>query len=359
MNVAEPPQPKTEAAADLQIRTAPCPACILCGEKGELIYSSLSDRLFGASGSYDLKKCPDIQCGLIWPDPMPLTEDLGKAYRNYYTHTARNDTKTGGFIKRLYRGMKRGYWAGKYGYVLNPVTFVERCLGKLIYLFPISRGSADGDIRFLSAVPQGRLLDVGCGSGDWLLSMRERGWQVEGVDFDGNAVKAARQQGLDVQCGSLEQQKFASGRFDAVILNHVIEHVPDPVATAEECRRILKPGGKLVIFTPNAASLGHQVFKADWRGLEPPRHLHIFSTRSMPRLLRLAGFTNVSIRPQIAKSVIYESFLLSRNSAGPTKSKGLIRRARMVARLFNFLEMCALTVNRCAADCVAAIAVKE
>lgn len=359
VNVADLPQPQTETTTDLHIRTAPCPACVLCGGRGELVYSGLSDRLFSASGTYDLKKCPDIHCGLIWPDPMPLTEDIGKAYRNYYTHMARNEAKTAGLVKRLYRGMKRGYWAGKYGYNSSSITFAERCLGKLIYLLPISRGAADGDIRFLNAVPQGRLLDVGCGSGDWLLSMREMGWQVEGVDFDDNAVKAARQQGLEVQCGSVEQQKFASGRFDAVILNHVIEHVPDPVATAAECRRILKPGGKLVIFTPNAASLGHQVFKQDWRGLEPPRHLHVFSTRSMPRMLRLAGFADICIRPQIAKSVIYESFLLSRGSGGSTKSTGPIRRARMVARLFNFLEMCVLTVNRSAADCVAAIAVKE
>jgi 2-polyprenyl-3-methyl-5-hydroxy-6-metoxy-1,4-benzoquinol methylase len=73
-------------------------------------------------------------------------------------------------------------------------------------------------------------------------------------------------------------------------MNHVIEHVHDPVALMAECARILKPGGSLVIVTPNIESYGHRVFGAFWRGLEPPRHLHIFSLSALTRCAERAGF---------------------------------------------------------------------
>src|SRR5689334_2900642 len=113
-------------AADRRIRTSPCPVCILCGSKGELAYSGLRDRLFSASGTWDFKKCSNIECGLIWPDPMPLTEDIGKAYLNYYTHTARNEAAKPGILKRIYRGMKRGYWAQKYNYHPGSATLAQK-----------------------------------------------------------------------------------------------------------------------------------------------------------------------------------------------------------------------------------------
>ena len=91
------------------------------------------------------------------------------------------------------------------------------------------------------------------------------------------AVQVARQRGLEVDCGAVEDQRYPAAAFDAVTLNHVIEHVPDPLATVAECRRLLKPGGRLLMFTPNAGSLAHWMFGRDWRGLEPPRHLHLFA----------------------------------------------------------------------------------
>ena len=214
-------------------------------------------------------------------------------------------------------------------------------------------------VRFLAARPGGRLLDVGCGSGDWLMFMRGLGWQVSGNDFDANAVKTAQGRGLDVECASLEQQKHASGTFDAVTLSHVIEHVPDPVRTLAECRRILKPGGKLVLFTPNASSLSHRVFKNDWRGLEPPRHLHVFSTESMRPLLERAGFQNISVRPHLARSVVYESLLLRRGRTSAASQTGRNWSAEAYARLFNLVELCLIQWKPSVADCVAAVAVKE
>src|ERR1019366_8424047 len=102
--------------------------------------------------------------------------------------------------------------------------------------------------------------------------------------------------------GSVEGKSYPSATFDAITLNHVIEHVPDPISTIKECSRLLKPGGKLVMFTPNAASLSHRYFKQDWRGLEPPRHLHVFSFKSMRKLFDKADFAQISIAPDIGTS---------------------------------------------------------
>jgi 2-polyprenyl-3-methyl-5-hydroxy-6-metoxy-1,4-benzoquinol methylase len=288
---------------------------------------------------------------------MPVAEDLGKAYANYYTHTVRTGGKRLRLLKRVFKLMKRGYWAEKYQYPVAGSRFVN-AIGKLLYLFPLRRREADWEVRFLHAVADGRLLDVGCGAGEWLLLMRGLGWRVEGIDFDERAVQVAAQRGLDVCCGTLEQRGFPSARFDAVILNHVIEHLPDPVATLLESARILKPGGRLVLFTPNSSSLGHNLFKGGWRGLEPPRHLHIFSMPSTYQILQQAGFQRISIRPVIARSVIYDSVLLSWGQSHFASARCRDCLAGAFARLFNILELCLLKWNPSVSDCLAAVAVK-
>ena len=352
-------QVTTEQSEAERIRAVPCPLCILCGGEGRQVYSDQRDRLFGAGGSWNLKRCVDRDCGLVWLDPMPLSEDIGKAYANYYTHASRETSGRKGMLARVFAVMQREYLANKFGYGTGRRSFLMRSLGMLLYLFPLRRRGLDGDVRFLTARPGGRLLDVGCGSGDWIMFMRGLGWQVSGNDFDAIAVKTARSRGLEVECASLEQQNHPAGTFDAVTLSHVIEHVPDPVQTLAECRRILKPGGRLVLFTPNASSLSHRVFKQDWRGLEPPRHLHVFSTESMRPLLEHAGFQNISVRPHLARSVIYESLLLRRGRTSFASEAGRSWTAEAYARLFNLVELCLIQWKPSAADCVAAVAVKE
>ena len=344
-----------EPAAAMRIGATPCPDCAVCGAAGVEIYRDQSDRLFGAQGSWTFKRCSGPDCGLIWLDPMPRADEIWKAYANYYTHHAAAG-RGSGTMGRLLMAMEAGYLAGKFGYAGK--GGMSQALGRLLYLLPLRRRGVEGDVRFLDAVPGGKLLDVGCGSGDWLLAMRERGWRVAGTDFDENAVNFAKKRGLDVVCGALEAQNFAANGFDAVTLSHVIEHVPDPLAELKECLRILKPGGKLVLFTPNGDSLSHKVFKRDWRGLEPPRHLHIFSMNSMRRLLESAGFRQNSVRPHVARSVILDSRRLQRAGRGTAANQTTTTGDKLYARAFNLIEGCLLKWRPSAADCVAAIGIK-
>jgi len=285
----------TQPSVRQQIRTVPFKPCPLCDNNGEFLYLELQDRLFGANGSWNLAKCSNRHCGLIWIDPMPSAEDIEKAYANYYTHELQEEKGQIGVLKLINQCMKRGYLAGKYGYPLSQQSALLKMFGKFLYLFPLRRSKVDEEVRYLQALPQGRLLDVGCGSGAWLLFMRGLGWQVEGLDFDENAANVARQRGLQIHCGSLDTQNFPDEYFDAITLHHVIEHMPNPVGALVECRRILKKNGKLILSTPNTASLGHRVFKQYWRGLEPPRHLYLFCPSAMKSMLALAGFDEFTI----------------------------------------------------------------
>ena len=269
------------------LRTAARPRCCICGRQGAGLYSELQDRLFAAPGKWDFRQCS--ACGLAWLDPYPIADDIAQAYANYYTHEEEASPRADGWIRRTYQPIKRGYLAWRYGYGGAAGTR-KKFLAPLMYVFPIRRAIVDGEVLYLPAKEGGHLLDVGCGSGRFMQAMTQLGWQTQGLDTDCVAVDRARTRGLAVRCGELLAQQFPSDSFDAVVMNHVIEHVHDPWAIVAECHRILKPGGRLVIVTPNIKSWGHGLFRQDWRGLEPPRHLHLFSRSSLTALSRFAGF---------------------------------------------------------------------
>jgi SAM-dependent methyltransferase len=123
---------------------------------------------------------------------------------------------------------------------------------------------------------------------------------VLGVEPDPGAVKVATGvRGLDVRLGTLEAQRFAAERFDAVTSSHVIEHVHDPMGFLRECARVTRPGGQIVVVTPNTESLGRRRLGARWLGLDPPRHLHLFSCAALRQLAMRAGLRVVSVRSSV------------------------------------------------------------
>lgn len=261
---------------DNEIRTRPRPDCYLCGTQGNPLYQGLKDRLFGAPGEWNLKRCLNPECGLVWLDPMPSEEDIGKAYAAYYTHQEdSNDEQENnlGIFLRL---------------------SLHRVFNLLLYATPFQHERKQRELMYLNEMTPGRLLEVGCGNGRRLVQMRARGWEVEGQEVDPKAAAHALiAHGITVHLGPLEDMSFPNDSFDAVIMNHVIEHVHDPVALLAECYRIMKPGGLLVAVTPNVESYGHKRFGACWRGLEPPRHLHLFSVGAIMACAKKAGFRSV------------------------------------------------------------------
>ena len=209
-----------------------------------------------------------------------------------YTHTHDALKATPGGWRTIKARQKRalynGYLNARYGYRLRPSNFLGSLL---IPQSPFHQYYADHEVRYLAQPKEGgRVLDVGCGNGEFLVRMKAYGWDVAGVDFDSAAVESAKRIGMDVRLGTLEQVDFRPDSFDAITLNHVIEHLHDPVETLRQCRRVLKPGGTVWINTPNVQSWGSERYGANWRGLEPPRHLTIFTPGALRLACERAGF---------------------------------------------------------------------
>lgn len=282
----------------------PCP---VCGAPGAPLYEGLRDRLFGAPGVWRMARCGGPECGLLWLDPPPDEDALERAYQSYYTHASPSGPEPSPLLS-IWRRAQAEYLASRFGYA-SAGGASGRWLGRLVPLLPGRRESLDASIMLLPARPGGRVLDVGCGSGAMLERLRDLGWRVQGVDPDPRAAAVAGHRGIPVHTGTLEEAAFEDGAFDAIIMNHVIEHVPDPHRLLGECRRILCPGGVLVASTPNAAGLGHRRFGRAWRGLEPPRHLQVFTPSALRHLAEATGFTIREIRTlaQIAPMIFRES----------------------------------------------------
>jgi 2-polyprenyl-3-methyl-5-hydroxy-6-metoxy-1,4-benzoquinol methylase len=277
-----------------EIRSRPEPRCILCGAQGRALYTGSRDRLFSAPGVWAHSQCINGYCGLIWLDPMPLPDDLHKAYQSYYTHEKRSPRS--GAIERLFAAAKRGYLANRFGYG-EGVSLPDRLMGVLPWIYPGRPAELDFSVMWLSGIEQDapRLLDVGAGSG-WLMEqMNALGWRAEGVDFDPRAVDQAQARGMKMHRGSLAEQNFPESSFDAVTMSHSVEHVPDPVGFLTEARRILRAGGRLSVATPNTRSMLHREFRRHWFALDPPRHLHLFNRDALADALRKAGFERFRI----------------------------------------------------------------
>lgn len=278
-----------------QIQTEPQPTCIVCGASGTPKYRDMTDRLYGAPGSWTMKECDNAGCGTLWLDPRPTLADIGKAYRNYYTH---GDVQQRTFIKRAVRALAREIGASRYGFSSSRLPWPGKHLAAaLAALYPGLRDYLDLLIRYLpvSSLGNGRLLDVGCGDGEALEILRDLGWQVCGVEIDAQAVTAARGRDLDVRQGTLSDAALPDETFDAVTSSHVIEHVHDPKGLLEESRRMLRIGGTLVVVTPNVKARCHKQHGAYWRGLEPPRHLVLFTAESLGALAESAGLRHVRV----------------------------------------------------------------
>lgn len=195
-------------------------------------------------------------CDALFIHPFPTTEQIAAFYSGAYFNGGQ---KCGGYMD---------YDADKHATLPTLVSFIERLE------------------RF---VPRGRMLDVGAATGFFLEQARARGWDVAGNEFSSEAAEQARQRGIPMTDGDLRPESYAPASFDAVTLLDVIEHVRDPRKTIRDVASLVRPGGAVLLNTPDAGSLYARFMGLRWHALTPPEHLVLFSEKTLRRLLQDAG----------------------------------------------------------------------
>jgi SAM-dependent methyltransferase len=235
-------------------------ACPGCGGSAQRPVFTAKDSL--GPDSFVLVSCQD--CGLVFVQPIPVSQHIEAYYvKGYYgqRHPA---------LKDFFMNVR--------------VRHVGRPTGS------------------------GRILDIGCGAGDFLLACRKRGWIGVGVE-QGGAPVMRQAAALAIELVSPEQMlELEAENFEVVTIWHVLEHLPEPRVTLEAVRRLLSPSGRLVVEVPNFGSWQARIGGPDWFHIDVPRHLLHFDRRALEGLLTRCGF---SVQRWQTFSLEYDAFGLT------------------------------------------------
>jgi 2-polyprenyl-3-methyl-5-hydroxy-6-metoxy-1,4-benzoquinol methylase len=265
-------------------RVSACPGCGCTQASPEEM--DVRDAKYGVPGAWLFLRC--AQCGLVYL-ATPLA-DPAQGYPTAYTQhrppgRVRPDRRWS--LARDVRNTllrRRGYRE------LPPVRIPRRLAGLALALPNVRVRAAYGTLLLPPARAGGTLLDVGCGNGRFLGVMRLLGWRVHGIEPDARSAEIARRASGARVDAQLDAGLYQPAFFDVITMNHVLEHIPDPVAALETCLALCRPGGRIGIVVPNWRALGHRIFRRDWYALEPPRHVVMYEPATLGRALEHAGF---------------------------------------------------------------------
>lgn len=238
----------------------------------------------------------DEESDMLITHPMPQKSRLPHYYKSedYISHTDADAT----FFEKIYQRVKR--------YMLQK---------KLLWLE--------------KKMPnKGSLLDIGAGTGDFLLEAKKRGWHVNGVEPNPKARELSRKKGVEIAADTSE---FSSNEFDVITLWHVLEHVYDLKAQIIELEHLLKKGGLLIIAVPNYKSYDAEYYKEFWAAYDVPRHLWHFSQNSFRSLINGTGFKQTDSKP-----LIFDAYYVSLLSEKYKNNKTNFLRALYIGFKSNF-----------------------
>ena len=292
---------KAWRAEDLE-HLGSCPICGGTRRRPEVRHAQ--DKIFcNTPGNWNYWACTSCHC--VYLDPRPNQQSIGRAYIDYYTHRG-TPPHTPEFSRGMWKKIADNYVRAHYHH-RTPFGWIHRCL---LQLNARLLRQIDSAYRYLppSYGTTRKLLDVGCGSGDFLYLANLCGWRSTGIDNDAEAVLQAQDHNLHAMHTTLEALP-PNPKYDMITMSHVIEHLHDPEQSIQKAHSILNPGGRIFIETPNANSFGLWRYKHAWRGLEPPRHLVIFHVLALKRLLEKHGFIirHCVWKPEVSKNLFKES----------------------------------------------------
>ena len=226
-----------------EFERAPCEICGATRVRERFVVSGLEAPIVECTG-----------CGLGRYEPMLGDEEIRAFYpADYYGEPG---TKFRGVVERLVRAVAARH-----------IGFLSRGL-------PASAG----------------ILDVGCGRGVLFEPLADRGFRVFGVEANEDAIRGCDPRAEVRIATRLSEAGFEKESMDQIVIWHVLEHMRDPFDTIAECRRLLKPGGRLIVAVPNFESWQARWSGPHWFHLDPPRHLYHFPCSALSRLVEKHGF---------------------------------------------------------------------
>jgi len=248
--------------------------CLICKSGTLGVSCSLFDDRYGYPGKFALMRCRECGHAFLLHEFTP--EQLTDLYSNYYPRS--------GFDLESYQPHQEE--AGFFAWLDGKRSSAFRWVPKNV-----------------------RVLDVGCGFGESLGYHAARGCDVYGVEADENIRRVADKFGYRVHVGLFDPDLYEPDFFDCVTMDQVMEHVTDPVETLQGVSRILKPGGKAILTTPNANGWGARLFGRKWINWHTPYHLQFYSKQSMRRLAEKAGLEIESVRTITASAWLHFQWL--------------------------------------------------
>lgn len=237
--------------------------CPVCNSQQSNFIFEVKDYTVSQS-CYEVHECQ--HCTHRYTQDVPDANEIGAYYKadTYISHT---DTKSD-LISKLYH------------YVRNITLKGKRNL-----------------VKKYTGLSNGKILDVGCGTGAFLHTMKQAGWEVEGLEPDDTASEIAFEKHGIVTQNPEKLFQLPTGQYDAITMWHVLEHVHDLQGYCATLKKLLKPNGVFFVAVPNYTSYDAQKYGPYWAAYDVPRHLYHFSPKSMNNLMQQHEMKIVGTKP--------------------------------------------------------------
>jgi len=281
-------------------RTEHLEKCPICESKNTKHFFTAPDRLHGVPGEFSYHLCDS--CQTVFQNPMVVQDDLHLCYPSEYSpYNLKREIPDVDFDAlpngNFRNGLRKAIVEDVKGKTSPGLTGM---LGKLLAKNAFFRERAFYGLVIDELLPKGEgekfALDLGCGAG-WLMEkLKKVGWQTEGLEWNEEAAKLAREvTNRNVFAGDFRKIDIPKGKYHLIVLNHVFEHINDPKGALIRVRELLADGGRAVLFYPNPHSFGAEWHNTEWFPWEVPRHLIFPTPKAVKMMARETGFSEVNV----------------------------------------------------------------